>query len=348
MSFFRYLVLLSLLPGVVRAQDRSRRDVDTSGKKFVTPATQRAINKGLRWLAAEQSTSGSFGSSGGYSDNVGVTSLAGLAFVASGSTPDRGRYGRQVSLAVDYVISRMQPNGYILSPRSSQSNGPMYGHGFATLFLCEIYGMIERDGLRPKLSKAVQLIVTSQNDEGGWRYSPRSRDADISVTVCMMMALRAAKNAGFAVPRETVDKCVLYLRKCQNTDGGFRYQLESERVSGFSRSAAAVVGLNTAGIYSGDEIKSALGYLELFRPGGNSRVRQYYYYGHYYASQAMWQAGGDHWFDWYPVVRDELLKNQQTEGSWRDVGPRIGSTYATAMALLVLQTPNNLLPIFQR
>ena len=129
MKFFRYLVLLSLLPGVIRAQDRSRWDVDTSGKKFVTLATQRAIDKGLRWLAAEQSTSGSFGSTGGYSDNVGVTSLAGLAFVASGSTPDRGRYGRQVSLAVDYVISRMQPNGYILSPRSSQSNGPMYGHG---------------------------------------------------------------------------------------------------------------------------------------------------------------------------------------------------------------------------
>lgn len=348
MKFFRTLLLLILVPLVSLAQEKSRRDVDTSGRKLVTPGTQRAIDKGLHWLAGEQSTEGSFGSTGGYSENVGVTALCGLAFVASGSTPGRGRYGQQVSLATDYLILRMQPNGYILSPKSSQSNGPMYGHGFSTLFLCEVYGMIDRDGLRPKLSKAVQLIVNSQNDEGGWRYSPRSRDADLSVTVCMMMALRAAKNAGFAVPRETVDKCAIYLRKCQNADGGFRYQLESERVSAFARSAAAVVGLNTAGIYSGDEIKSALAYLDGFRPRENFRTKQYYYYGHYYASQAMWQAGGSHWFTWYPAVRDELVASQQSDGPWRDVGPRIGSTYATAMALLVLQTPNNLLPIFQR
>lgn len=346
--FILVAALLSALPCSAVAQTKNKRSVDTSGRKLVTPATQRAIDQGLSWLANEQNRSGSFGSAGGYSENVGVTSLVGMAFLASGSTPDRGRYGKQVTATVDYLLSRAQPNGYILSPKTSQSHGPMYGHGFATLFLSEAYGMIERDDLRPKLSKAVKLIIDSQNNDGGWRYSPRSRDADLSVTVSMMMALRAAKNAGFAVPRETVDKCVLYLRKCQNTDGGFRYQLESARESLFPRSAAAVVGLYSAGVYSGPELTAGLDYLTTFQPRDGLRIRSNYYYGHYYAVQAMWQSGDKHWFDWYPAIRDELVKNQESGGPWRDTEPHIGSTYATAMACLVLQTPNNLLPIFQR
>ncbi|MFK7817365.1 MAG: prenyltransferase/squalene oxidase repeat-containing protein [Planctomycetaceae bacterium] len=327
------------------AQTKSRRDVDRSGRRLVTAETDKAINKGLKWLADQQNGDGSFGSVGGLSENVGVTSLAGLAFVASGSTPDRGPYGKQVSGATDYLLSRAQPGGLILSPDSNQ---PMYGHGFATLFLAEIYGMVQRKDLRPKLSRAIKLIIASQNKDGGWRYTPQARDADVSVTVCQMMALRAARNAGFAVPRETVDKCVLYLRKCQNEDGGFRYQLESARESMFPRSAAAVVGLYSAGIYSGKDVSAGLNYLNRFQPSPTLRINAYYFYGHYYGAQAMWQAGGKHWFDWYPAIRDDLLRSQSPEGRWRDTQPSVGSRYATAMALLVLQTPNNLLPIFQR
>ena len=33
----------------------------------------------------------------------------------------------------------------------------MYGHGFATLFLAEAYGMSMRPDIREKLSKAVEL-----------------------------------------------------------------------------------------------------------------------------------------------------------------------------------------------
>ena len=84
--------------------------------------------------------------------------------------------------------------------------GPMYEHGFATLFLAEVYGMSPRDDMRDKLARAVDLIVRTQNAEGGWRYQPRREDADISVTICQVMALRAARNAGLKVPNETVDR----------------------------------------------------------------------------------------------------------------------------------------------
>ena len=36
----------------------------------------------------------------------------------------------------------------------------------------------------------------------------------------------------------------------------------------------------------------------------------HYFYGHYYAVQAMWTAGGRYWSAWYPAVRDELVGRQ--------------------------------------
>ena len=193
-----------------------------------------------------------------------MVALSGMAWLASGSTPERGPYGQQVSRATDYLLDHTTDSGFI-RVEDAESHGPMYEHGFATLFLAEVYGMSPRDDLRDKLQKAVDLIVRTQNAEGGWRYQPRREDADISVTICQVMALRAARNAGLKVPSETVDRCVDYVKRSQNADGGFRYMLPGE--SGFPRSAAGVVALYSAGVYEGDEVGRGLAYVDQFSPG---------------------------------------------------------------------------------
>jgi hypothetical protein len=222
----------------------------------------------------------------------------------------------------------------------------MYGHGFATLFLAEIYGTTNKEEVRPALERAVKLIINTQNEEGGWRYDPKPKDADISVTVCQIMALRAARNAGIYVPKSTVDKTVDYVKQCQNPDGGFRYQLVGRPESLFPRSAAALVALYSAGIYEGREIERGLAYVMRHVPQGGFFRESHYFYGHYYAVQAAWHAGGEQWTRWYPGIRNELLLRQLPDGSWPD--HTACSEYGTAMACLVLQMPNNYLPIFQR
>ena len=69
-----------------------RGDVPEGTAEMMTPETDRAIQTGLAWLARSQNADGSFGS-GTYRGNIAVTSLAGLAFMASGSSPGRGPYG---------------------------------------------------------------------------------------------------------------------------------------------------------------------------------------------------------------------------------------------------------------
>jgi len=158
-----------------------------------------------------------------------------------------------------------------------------------------------------KLAKAVNLIVDTQNAEGGWRYQPQRRDADISVTICQVMALRSARNAGLYVPPRTIERCIEYVKRSQNADGGFRYQNIGGSPSAFPRSAAALVSLYSAGVYEGRAIERGLKYVETYTPTGEIfRHESNYFYGHYYAVQAMWHAGGDWWKKWYPAMREEL------------------------------------------
>lgn len=316
----------------------------------ITPALDRAVTRGLAALAAAQNPDGSWDGGSRYGRHVGITGLAALAFMADGHLPGRGEYGDNVARALDFVLANSSEIGLLAA---ETSHGPMYGHGFATLFLGEIYGMTgggqdtaQAARLHETLVKAVRLIIQSQNPEGGWRYNPVPYDADISVTICEIMALRAARNAGIEVPKSTIDDAVEYVRRCQNADGGFKYQLTSGG-SAWPRSAAGVASLYYAGIYEDDAIDKGLAYLkDAAMPGPRSRPGAHYFYGHYYAVQCMYLAGGEHWREWWPAIREELIASQTDTGLWSD--NHAGSSYGTAMALIILQMPKRYLPIFQK
>jgi hypothetical protein len=311
--------------------------------ELITRETDEAIESGLSWLSKQQNADGSFGN-GAYRGNIAVTALAGLACMSSGSSPGRGPYGANIDKALMFVMDNTSPSGFI-SVASAATHGPMYSHGFGALFLAEAYGMTHRPEIREKLEKSIRLIIDTQNGEGGWRYQPVRHDADLSVTICQINALRAARNAGIFVPKETVDACIRYVKQSQNPDGGFRYMLQGG-ASAFPRSAAGVVALQSAGLYEGKEVDAGIAYLKQYMPEIKFGQRySHYFYGHYYAAQAMWIRGGDDWRQWYPAIRDELVSKHSAQGYWMD---SIGNEYGTAMALIILQMPNNYLPIFQR
>lgn len=311
-----------------------------------TPASLRAIDKGLESLSQRQSRNGSFGAP----YTVAVTALSGLAFLAQGNSPGEGKYGAQVTGAVNYLLACAQrANGFIMEPGGEQSR--MHGHGFATMFLSEVYGMERglsperREKLRDVIVRAVECIERSQTRNGGWGYEPSSQGGEEnSVTVCVVAALRAARNAGFAIQKPCVDRAIKYVKRCHNTgDGSFRYDLSSGGGT-FALTAAAVSTLNYLGEYDCPEVRKGIQYL--FRHQKDEEARYgHYFYQHFYAALAMWQAGGDSWKDWYPAIRDELVRKQSQDGSWSG---DYGVEYSTAWALLILQIPARYLPIFQR
>ena len=317
-------------------------DVVGPDDDLILPGTKEAIDRGLHWLATRQAEDGAFGVSG-YSRNVAVCSLAAMAMISSGAAPGLGAYGEAIDRVIDYVFTHAREDG-LISVDPQATYGPMYDHGFATLFLAEVHGMTKAP-VRDVLSKAVRLILRTQTAEGGWRYKPVRNDTDLSVTVCQMMALRAARNAGVYVPGAQVAKCLDYVKRAQNEDGGFMYMLEGG-ASRFARSAAALVALLTGGEDKSSAVERGLAYLERKPPQPQDYAQEpYFLYGHYYAIQVMWRLAGARFRTWYQLIRDILVAEQKPDGHWEDP---IGSEFATSCALLVLQAPNEVLPIFQR
>jgi hypothetical protein len=324
---------LALVPNKVRGDE-------------ITPAQQAAVERGLAWLAKQQDGSGAYSTAmQGYSNHVAITALAGIAFMEAGNLPNRGKYGRETQHCLDFILASCQESGLIAA---DAGQGPMYGHGFATLFLGEIYGMTGDEQVKERLQRAVRLIEKTQNPEGGWRYQPVPYDADISVSICQIMGLRAARDAGIKVEKNTIDQAIHYVRSCQNPDGGFSYMSPAAggggAGSGFARSAAGVAALYYAGIFQGDDLIRGLDYVKQFTPGKPAAQQNegHFYYGYYYATQAMFLAGDQYWADFYPAIRDELIRRQQNdhwEGDFND-------DYATSMALIILQMPNRYMPVF--
>ena len=340
LSLSLWLVASAFAAEPPRVADRPNQVTGTE----LTPKARDAIDKGLRWLASRQQRDGSFGN-GGVNAPSAVTSLSAIAMMSAGNLPGRGPYGDNVKRAADFILNGAQKSGLL---SADGSNGIMYSHGFATLFLAELYGMTRDERVGETLGRAVRLIKQSQNDEGGWRYMPIAADADISVTICQVMALRAARDAGIKVDREIIDNAVAYVRRCQNPDGGFSYvanQGFGGGGSGFERSAAGVATLYYAGIFEGNDIKRGLEYVSRSLPGKNrnNQITGHYFYGQYYAAQAMFLAGGQYWSDWYPAVRDELIGRQRAAGQWDG---EVSEDYCTAVSLIVLQMPNRYLPVF--
>ncbi len=128
-------------------------------------AVERAVQTGLDWLADEQAADGSFGRTTPYGAQVAVTALACLAFVAEGNLPTRGERARTVQRGLDYVLAQADESGLIAEPGAAV---PMYGHGYAMLFLSEVFGdTAQPRRVRRVLDRAIRLIAATQNDEGG-------------------------------------------------------------------------------------------------------------------------------------------------------------------------------------
>lgn len=352
----------------------------------IDPTVADRIQRGLEYLKAAQNSDGSFGPKGVGDQlecRIGISALAGLAFLAGGNVPGRGKYGQQVERVLTYFLERASTSSSGLLSDSHDSS-KMHGHGYATLFLAEVYGMtidpLARDRIAPAIRAAIKHIVEAQEGKlkddqlgemGGWGYTQHDESHEGSITVCCLQALRAARDVGFKVPKHTLVKALRYLIASQNIDGSFTYRLNhGQSHSTLPLTAAAISTFNAFGVYDDtttrvlgedmpqipDCMRRGLGYIDstAFDPAALAQqlyYRRFFYYSEYYASQAYYKSRfpghGRRWSQYYARVRRLLLERfDDTQGCWDD--SEYGGAYATANATLILQIPYRYLPIFQR
>ena len=342
------LVCLMLAAGLTVAS--SLQAQEAAYPPGVTPQIHASVVRGLEWLRRNQANDGSWRNSGGYgSYPAAMTGIAGMAFIASGSTPTRGRYWNEVRKSVGFLLKNADPNTGVISVPAEEGRS-MYGHGFATLYLASVFGMEEdlrkQDKLKRVLDKAVQLIASAQSSAGGWIYTPDSNSDEGSVTVTQIQALRACRMAGIVVDKKVIDKSVDYIKRCQNGDGSIRYSLNSGGNGRPAITAAGVAVLYNAGVYDDQPfVDKAVKYcMKHIKTSVNNTG--HHYYAQLYWSQALYQRGGKDWEKYYKSMAAWLLKQQSKDGSWQ--GDGVGTVYGTGIALTILQLPYALVPIYQR
>jgi len=358
-----------------------------------------SVARGLQWLATQQQESGSFEAID--RAQPAVTSLCVMAFLAQGESPVDGKYPKQLTKAIDFIADQQKPNGLIALvgpsavpiPRDSlSSEGPqpqskpnyvavtaVYNHAISALALCEAYGQCDSEQakkLTPVIESAIAATLEMQRwggkqkqDVGGWRYltARPASDSDLSITGWQLMFLRSAKDAGFDVPKESIDGAVKYVENCFLKDADRQvYAYLAGRRSTRTRSTvtrsmagAGILAMAHAGNHDSKEAVASGEWLLKHDFSDYKREKPFYgpglrddryHYGVVLCTQGMYQLGGKYWEQFFPPVVNALLENQEEDGSWLTEGKDkpYGSCYTTSLSVLSLSVPNQMLPIFQR
>ena len=327
-------------------------------------AARRALRSGLAFLAKRQAdeADGSLPAAGSAgAAPIGVTSLGAIAWMAGGSTFERGPHGGSLSRAIEYLLSRVDTSptspriGYVSENGDKLSQ--MHGHGYATLAFAQVYTVSPGTPAGRRIQEALKLTISriesSQHPDGGWGYEPvPSVQHEGSITITAVQALRAAHNVGFEVDTNVIAKAIDYVARSQNEDGSFRYSLRKEDKSSIALTAASIATLNATGDYSSQVISKGYDFIfrGLLERDGLSKTGTLVRWPHYerlYLAQALWQHADSSVFEhWVRKERTRVLTSQKADGSWSD--SEYGDCYATAMNCLFLALPESLLPIFQR
>ena len=312
----------------------------------LTEEAEKAIERGLKYLISSQNKDGSWTADpekgGGYA--IAGTSLGLMAFMVEGHFPGFGPYGEALDRAKDYLLKRSKE-----SPTGAMGV-KMYEIGLYTIAMSELWGMTsdpdDNKEIQVALERVVEIILRSQSPLGGWRYAPRpDAGQDTSVTAMVFVSLASAREAGVLVPTETIERLTGFLRDqaFDERRGGFGYQGKGYTLA---CTAGGVYAAQLAGNRDTEWVAAAISSLENDPKMFSRKDNGHFYYSHYYAMQAMVQAGEDHYAKWYPKIRDLLITLQQPNGSWQE--KELDYPHKTPMSIIILGTPNRYIPVYQR
>jgi hypothetical protein len=329
-----------------------------------------AVDRGVEFIAKSQEFDGSFPTSA--NGQPGVTSLCVMALLSRGHQPGKGPFGAPIERAIDFVLTQQDPKtGAIMAPYravGSRTDDLIYSHAISGVMLAEVYGMTSarrHERIRTAVLKALdftrkdQLRPRNQAEQGGWRYVPQRSygDSDLSVTAWQLMFYRSARNAEFDVPEAWVKAAMGYVhRSFDARQRGFVYSLYGRgRFCTRGMVGAGIVSLALGGEHQSETAKIAGGWIleHPFEPyNGSYGQEDRYHYGAFYCSQAMFQLGGEYWHRFFPRLLQVLADAQRADGSWDiealDADGNFGNSYTTALSVLALTTPYQILPIYQR
>lgn len=347
----------TLIPGVALSQ----------GEWEITVESEAAAEAGLEWLARNQTAQGNW-----QSNDLGLVGLGALAFLSAGHAPDRGEYGDNVRLALEYIVKNAKPSGLL---NSADAGRDMYNHGLAVFVLTQAYGLTNDRQLSETLDRGIRLTIDIQCEDGSWDYRAerKQRGHDLSLCVMQAKALRGATDIGLEIPPNTVEMAISAVRNYYKPMGGpdgkkYGDHPDAARPGAFTyngggtttaMAACGAVCLQEYGMYTDFRIQRSMDVvcqdIEQKMPVRAGHI-PFDAYTMYYVAQGLYQIGGTRWKTYYPKIRNGTVQSQTrsgdptTNGAWEGgrVGGVPGKLFGTSVAVFLLSIPNRYLPILQQ
>lgn len=333
LKVFMTLVLCALVAGESTAAERDER-------------AAAAAESAQAFLAKLQHEDGSFG---GEVPSVSTTASVLLSFIASGSAPEVGRYGLLVRKAGEFLLKSVPEDGYIGKLDSSG----MRGQSIVALALAEALA-VETDAqqrirIRMALTRLVGAMIRAQEvkkadaDAGGVGQDPGSASSDALTTCGVVLALRAAANAGIGIPKSAFDGAAAYITRCAAPGGGF-----ADRPGGEVAAITSYTSVVALSLVGSDESAALLSRSRelILRPAESAAPLDVTFF-HLLAARLLPNSS---WPSGWPADRDRIVAMQAEDGSFPPGAdaPESARIYPTASALLALSTPGRLLMTFEK
>ncbi|BDS07949.1 hypothetical protein NT6N_29890 [Oceaniferula spumae] len=296
---------------------------------------EEAVMKSLRWLKQTQNADGSWCSN----KKVAMTGFAVLAFLGHCETPNSEEFGDAVTRALVYLVNVSMKNGGKMAD-DFNDNHWCYDHSIATYALAEAatFCMI-LDIHLPKLQEATKAsgdwILEHQHTSGAWDYKydmSGKRGGDTSIALWHIQALKACKHTGLWEEnafRGSIRNALDYIKSKQASHGGVGYATATAHGDvGFTMTGGGMLAFQMWDKSHDSLVRKGAKYIRKnAKLDYNSADADLY--RHYYHAQAMMNRGGDDWAEYNKLFRDQLLNNQNADGSWKNVG---GGTKVNAVA----------------
>lgn len=270
--------------------------------------------------------------------------------MAGGGTPERGDHSEAIHRALESLLKIAGRRSGVIAANDGTGLGPLFEHSFGSLFLSQSYGMLsaeakERDVVRDLLKKATETIAKTQNENGGWGNG----GSDLAITANMWLAMRNANTAGIFVENISLEKILSFVDSCAAGEGQYGLTPNNGDGRSYYSTAAGLRILYGMGRKKSDVARKATEYLLSKTMGDDygGKISEWDYCAAFYATTALLHDEGDYWRKWFPKIRDFLLTKQNPDGSWTVEYCRSCKAYATALSVLILQTPKRILPMFQ-
>ena len=322
-----------------------------------TEKCEDAVVASLRWLKEKQNKDGSWTGQ----QPIAMTGLALLAYLGHCETAQSEEFGETVLAAITCLVDKAMKNNGKLA-KDFKANHWCYEHAIGVYALAEAYTLCVKsfgeniNQLEDAVMASGQFLINSQAKNGGWAYAyvEEGGHVDTSIVGWQLQALKACKFTGldFKNLKRCAKNGVAYMESMQAASGAIGYS-SPNGIRGDGTTLAAVGALccqiweSSANRVARKAVRLIDKEMKLDWNSADSDL-----YGHYYAAQAMINHGGKEWERYNKLFRDEVLNNQNKDGSYKPVKAGHGLSgnggfaehYRTCLATLMLETYYRFLP----